>query len=102
MAVSAASNDGASHTVSVYSDISAEWVSGDDSLTVDWSTTTGDLVFHQVQLEQEADFTEISDHIQRGSPSAVIQHGWLNIGNTEGSAYYGTLNVRLCLHTRCN
>ena len=72
MAVSAASNDGASHTVSVYSDISAEWVSGDDSLTVDWSTTTGDLVFHQVQLEEESDFTEISDHIQRGSPSTLI------------------------------
>ncbi|EPS94710.1 hypothetical protein FOMPIDRAFT_1054860 [Fomitopsis schrenkii] len=75
MAVSAASNDGDSHIVSVYSDISAEWVSGDDSLTVNWSTTGGDLVFHQVQLAQQADFTEISDHIQ------------------QGSAYYGTLNT---------
>ncbi|KAI0736382.1 hypothetical protein C8Q72DRAFT_909206 [Fomitopsis betulina] len=75
LAVSAASNDGDSHAVSIYSDISAEWVSGDDSLTVDWSTTTGDLVFHKVQLEQQAVFTEISDHIQ------------------QGSAYYGTLNT---------
>ena len=65
MALSAASNDGSSHNVSVYSDISAEWVSGDDSLTVNWSTTTGDLIFHQVQLETQAEYSEISDRIQR-------------------------------------
>ena len=65
LAVSAKSNDGSSHTVSVYSDISAEWVTGNNDLTANWSTTTGDLIFHQVQLEEQTEFGEISDHIQR-------------------------------------
>lgn len=63
--MSAKSNDGGSHTVSVYSDISAEWVTGNNGLTVNWSTTTGDLIFHQVQLEAQAEYSEISDRIQR-------------------------------------
>ncbi|KZT74313.1 DUF1793-domain-containing protein [Daedalea quercina L-15889] len=80
MALSAASNDGSSHTVSVYSDISAEWVSGDDSLTVDWSTTTGDLIFHQVQLAAQAEYSEIDDRIQQGS-------GYYATLNTDGVTY---------------
>ncbi|PSS35457.1 hypothetical protein PHLCEN_2v1612 [Hermanssonia centrifuga] len=65
--LSAAPNDGKSHSVQVYSDISAEWVSGDDSLTVNWTTTTGSVVTHQVQLEQQTLFGEVSDRIQQGS-----------------------------------
>ena len=57
--------DGNAHSVQVYADISAEWVSGDDSLTANWTTTTGSLLTHQVQLESQIDFSEISDHIQR-------------------------------------
>ncbi|KAG6869300.1 hypothetical protein C0993_000053 [Termitomyces sp. T159_Od127] len=38
MAVSAASTDGAAHSVQVYSDISAEWVSGDNSLVAKFSS----------------------------------------------------------------
>lgn len=59
------SNDGGSHTVSVYTDISAEWVSGDDSLTVNWTTTTGDILTHQVMLENQELYVEYNDHIQR-------------------------------------
>ena len=65
VAISAASTDGNAHSVQVYADISAEWVSGDDSLTANWTTTTGSLLTHQVQLESQIDFSEISDHIQR-------------------------------------
>ncbi len=65
--LSAAPNDGKSHSVQIYSDISAEWVSGDDSLTVNWTTTTGSVVTHQVQLEQQTLFGEVSDRIQRES-----------------------------------
>ncbi|THG97612.1 hypothetical protein EW026_g4419 [Hermanssonia centrifuga] len=65
--LSAAPNDGKSHSVQIYSDISAEWVSGDDSLTVNWTTTTGSVVTHQVQLEQQTLFGEVSDRIQQGS-----------------------------------
>ncbi|KAJ4001761.1 hypothetical protein F5050DRAFT_1721221 [Lentinula boryana] len=67
MAVSAASTDGATHSVQIYSDISAEWVSGDDSLTVNWTTTTGDILTHQVQLTSPTVYGEVSDHTQYGS-----------------------------------
>ncbi|EIW62037.1 DUF1793-domain-containing protein [Trametes versicolor FP-101664 SS1] len=74
LAVSAASNDGKDHVVQIYSDISAEWISGDDSLEVRWSTTTGDVITHTVQLAVQHAYTEVSDRIQ------------------DGSAYYSTLN----------
>ncbi|CAA7259876.1 unnamed protein product [Cyclocybe aegerita] len=67
MAVSAASTDGAPHSVQVYSDISAEWVSGDNSLIANWSTTTGSIITHQVQLATPVPFSEINDHTQYGS-----------------------------------
>ncbi|KAJ6539470.1 hypothetical protein B0H19DRAFT_1213411 [Mycena capillaripes] len=71
MAVSAASTDGKSHSVQVYSDISAEWVSGDNSLTVNWnSTTSGAILTHQVQLSSPSVFTENSDHTQ--CPSSTV------------------------------
>ncbi|KAI0265444.1 DUF1793-domain-containing protein [Gloeopeniophorella convolvens] len=83
LALSAASNDGNSHSVQVYTDISAEWASGDNSLTVNWTTTTGSVLTHQVQLENQSVFTENADHIQHGSvfysttssPSATFQTG---------------------------
>lgn len=64
LAVSAASNDGKDHVVQIYSDISAEWISGDDSLEVRWSTTTGDVITHTVQLAVQHAYTEVSDRIQ--------------------------------------
>ncbi len=51
----------------VYTDISADWITGDNSLTANWSTAVGDIITHQVQLETQQLFTEISDHIQRKS-----------------------------------
>ncbi|KAJ7129526.1 DUF1793-domain-containing protein [Mycena epipterygia] len=81
MAVSAAATDGRSHTVQVYSDISAEWVSGDNSLTVNWSsTTTGSVLTHQVQLENPTVFAEINDHTQYGS-------AFYSTSNTVGATY---------------
>lgn len=64
LAVSAASTDGNSHSVQVYSDISAEWVSGDNSLTANWSTSTGSILTHQVQLVTQSVFSEVNDHTQ--------------------------------------
>ncbi|CCM03143.1 uncharacterized protein FIBRA_05265 [Fibroporia radiculosa] len=66
LALTATPNDGASHSVQVYTDISAEWVSGSDSLTVNWTTTVGDVITHQVQLENQALFGEVNDQIQQG------------------------------------
>jgi hypothetical protein len=67
MALTAAPNDGKSHTVQVYSDISAEWVTGDNSLTANWTTTTGDIVTHQISLASQTLYGESNDHIQQGS-----------------------------------
>ncbi|KAE9397140.1 DUF1793-domain-containing protein [Gymnopus androsaceus JB14] len=67
MAISAVATDGSSHSVQVYSDISAEWVSGNLSLIANWTTTIEDVLTHQVQLETPAPFTEIDDRAQYGS-----------------------------------
>ncbi|KAF7352677.1 DUF1793-domain-containing protein [Mycena venus] len=81
MAVSAAATDGKSHTVQVYSDISAEWVSGDVGLTVNWnSTTSGAILTHQVQLSSPSVFAENSDHTQYGS-------AFYSTTNTVGATY---------------
>lgn len=45
-------------------DISGEWVTGDNSLVANWTTSTGDIVTHQVQLANQTVFKEINDHIQ--------------------------------------
>ncbi|KAK7470511.1 hypothetical protein VKT23_001937 [Stygiomarasmius scandens] len=74
MSVSARSTDGAAHTVQIYSDISAEWVSGDNSLVANWSTTTGDNLIHQVQLTEQAVFQEANDHTQYGSAFFVTSN----------------------------
>ena len=68
LAVSAASTDGATHSVQLYSDISAEWVSGDNNLVANWTTTTGSVITHQVQLASQAVLTEVNDHTQCAFP----------------------------------
>lgn len=95
MSISAISTDGNSHDFAVYSDISAEWVTGDNSLTVNWTTTTGDVITHQVQLESQSTYGEVSDHIQGIGPSfASVVHLLIYRSMfTDGSAYYSTLNV---------
>lgn len=67
MAVSARSTDGGTHSVQVYSDISAEWVSGDNGLQATWNTSTGSVITHQVQLANPAVLSEVADHTQYGS-----------------------------------
>ncbi|KZT27177.1 DUF1793-domain-containing protein [Neolentinus lepideus HHB14362 ss-1] len=80
LAVSVASNDGDSHSVQVYSDISAEWISGNDSLIANWNTTTGSVLIHQVQLTNQSMFAEILDHTQYGS-------AYYSTSNTDGVTY---------------
>ncbi|OBZ70065.1 hypothetical protein A0H81_09936 [Grifola frondosa] len=67
LALEVASNDNNAHSVQVYTDISAEWISGDDTLTANWTTTVGDIITHQVQLVNQTTFGEVADHIQQGS-----------------------------------
>ncbi|KAF9008954.1 DUF1793-domain-containing protein [Cyathus striatus] len=73
MAIEAQSSDNQSHSVQVYSDISAEWVSGDNSLVANWNTTLSDVLIHQVQLASQSPFAEINDHTQYGSAFYAIE-----------------------------
>ncbi|KAN0093261.1 protein of unknown function (DUF1793) domain containing protein [Tylopilus felleus] len=76
LTVQAISTDGAAHTVSIYTDISAEWAcASNNSETVVWhSSTTGPVFTHQVMLETQQNYTEYNDFI------------------LEGAAYYSTTN----------
>ncbi|KAF8595372.1 DUF1793-domain-containing protein [Ceratobasidium sp. AG-I] len=71
MTLTAKSTDGAAHKVQYYTDISAEWVSGDNSLLAKWSTANltanGGSIVHQVELQSPSAFAEVNDHAQYGS-----------------------------------
>ncbi|KAH7339836.1 hypothetical protein B0J17DRAFT_627866 [Rhizoctonia solani] len=67
LSVSAVSNDGASHTVSVYTDTSGEFVTGDNSLTVKWSTTTENIIVHQMSLQEPITYTGSRQRAQWGT-----------------------------------
>ncbi|KAH8997957.1 hypothetical protein EDB92DRAFT_2024888, partial [Lactarius akahatsu] len=68
MALTAKSLDGAAHNVQVYSDISGDWTSGDRSHTMRWSaTSTSDVVYHTVNMQNPVVFNEINDQAEWGS-----------------------------------
>ncbi|KAF8885602.1 DUF1793-domain-containing protein [Infundibulicybe gibba] len=75
ISLTAKATDGANHSVQVYSDISAEWVSGDSNNEVTWSTTPGnDLVFHQVQRALPESMQEINDQAE----DAIVYYAMAN------------------------
>ncbi|KAB5594674.1 hypothetical protein CTheo_1821 [Ceratobasidium theobromae] len=68
MTLTAKSTDGAAHSVQFYTDISAEWVSGDNNLGAKWSTATGGgAIIHQVELQNPVRYAEVNDHTQYGT-----------------------------------
>ncbi|KAG8715007.1 hypothetical protein FRC11_006163 [Ceratobasidium sp. 423] len=71
MTLTAKSTDGTSHSVQYYTDISAEWTSGDNGLPVKWSTSkltgNGNPIVHQVSLQNPVPYAEINDHTQYGT-----------------------------------
>ncbi|QRV86933.1 glutaminase GtaA [Ceratobasidium sp. AG-Ba] len=68
MSLTVKSTDGKAHNIQFYSDISADGVSGDNSLDVTWSTNNlNGVLAHQVQLQNQGQYTEINDHTQYGS-----------------------------------
>ncbi|TBU41200.1 hypothetical protein BD309DRAFT_1020887 [Dichomitus squalens] len=78
--ISATSNDGKSHNVQIYVDISGEWVGGtrDGVPLINWNTTSGDVITHQVQVTNQMQYASDIDHVSQ---------------DTEGSAYHSTLSV---------
>ncbi|KAJ7062370.1 hypothetical protein C8F01DRAFT_129221 [Mycena amicta] len=97
ISVVAASTDGASHSVQLYSDISGEWTSGSSSWTINWETTKDAVLTHKVQLAAQAQYEEINDVTQYGAiywstvnsagtttqtgPDYVVRAQFLNSGN---------------------
>ncbi|KAH8834149.1 hypothetical protein DL96DRAFT_1579578 [Flagelloscypha sp. PMI_526] len=84
MSVTAQSADGAAHAVQVYSDISAEWASGDPASLVNWqTTTTNGAIIHSTKRQVPLSFTEIKDQTERTPIFLTFLHA-LTI-STEGT-----------------
>ncbi|KIY47397.1 DUF1793-domain-containing protein [Fistulina hepatica ATCC 64428] len=64
MSLSVASTDGQSHSIQLYTDISGEWVSGNNSDVVVWNTTSSDILYHGIGLENQTLYGEINDQAQ--------------------------------------
>jgi len=48
------STDGDTHDVKLYAEISGEWVSGDNDLAVNWTTTVSEkIIIRQLQLLEQ-------------------------------------------------
>ena len=63
MLISVASNDGNSHSVQVYSDISGEWASSDVTQVIKWALTAdGNVNIWSPQLQTQTQFAESSDY----------------------------------------
>ncbi|KAI0368348.1 DUF1793-domain-containing protein [Pilatotrama ljubarskyi] len=69
VSLEASSLDDQSHDVQVYSDISAEWLSGDRAKSIaTWSQhTSSGSVYHQIQLQSPQADTEINHQAQDGT-----------------------------------
>ncbi|EKG11503.1 Six-hairpin glycosidase-like protein [Macrophomina phaseolina MS6] len=66
--VEVASIDGAEHDVQLYSDISAEWVTGDRSRTAQWEYDTSDgIAYHKVYRQTQQIFSENADQAEWGN-----------------------------------
>ncbi|KAG8747805.1 hypothetical protein FRC10_011250 [Ceratobasidium sp. 414] len=68
ISVSAVANDGRSHTVAVYMDVSGEWITGDNNQPAQWSTVTDDsVVLHKMFLQSPSTYVESSQRAQWGT-----------------------------------
>ncbi|KAE9976474.1 hypothetical protein BLS_002068 [Venturia inaequalis] len=78
MQVSVTSKDGKSHEVQLYTDISAEWASGEDDAIVEWKHTENDKQsYHQVHRQTQITFDE------NDKPNGNGMANW-------GTVYYAT------------
>ncbi|KAF1984206.1 glutaminase GtaA [Aulographum hederae CBS 113979] len=65
--VEVTSTDGSEHDVQLYSDISAEWVSGNRSDIASWDhDTTSTLSYHRARRQEQLAYSEVSDQSQWG------------------------------------
>ncbi|KAH8101093.1 DUF1793-domain-containing protein, partial [Cristinia sonorae] len=89
LSLSVTSSDGAPHNVSVYTDISAEWVTGNTSSVANWTTSTdSNLLTHQIQLADQHLLVEEHDMIQYGS-------AYFSTGQVQGLTYQTGEDVKV-------
>ncbi|KAF2734124.1 glutaminase GtaA [Polyplosphaeria fusca] len=66
--VEISSLDGSNHDVELYTDISAEWASGDSNAVAQWDSGTADqLTYHKVWKQNQQAFSEVNDHAEWGN-----------------------------------
>ncbi|EMD33491.1 hypothetical protein CERSUDRAFT_108226 [Gelatoporia subvermispora B] len=71
-----ASTDGLPHDVEAYADISGEWLSGNRSSEIQWTTVVGnDIVYHEVSLASPVPFQEIDHQANDGVMYHAISQG---------------------------
>ncbi|EUC29373.1 hypothetical protein COCCADRAFT_106682 [Bipolaris zeicola 26-R-13] len=61
--------DGSEHSVQIYTDISAEWTSGDIGAIAQWDfgTTSDDIHYHKVWKQNQQTFSEVNDRAEWGN-----------------------------------
>ncbi|KAI0746013.1 hypothetical protein C8Q76DRAFT_606683 [Earliella scabrosa] len=76
VSIEATALDGATHDVQVYSDISAELLSGDRKSPVKWTTqSTGRSLIHSIELQNPSPNREIANQAQDGKGYYTIEDG---------------------------
>ncbi|SMR41291.1 unnamed protein product [Zymoseptoria tritici ST99CH_1E4] len=79
MTVSTKSSDGNEHNVSIYTDVSGEWASGDRSKVVQWEQGAqngqGGLVYHKFYRQEQQEFSEDSDQAAWGNWYYATEQG---------------------------
>lgn len=65
LSVEVVANDGKSHHVQLYTDISGEWLAQSDQ-NFQWETTAGSTVNHQFQLQNQTQLTEVNGRLRDG------------------------------------
>ncbi|KAJ3478653.1 hypothetical protein NLI96_g9611 [Meripilus lineatus] len=96
VAFEATSNDQRDHNIQVYSDISAEWCSGDRSSLVIWNTgSTAKNTYHRVQLQNPTPFAEHQDQAEDATvyfsmPKGPKSSARINIDNVCRSQFVQT------------
>ena len=65
LSVEVVANDGKSHQVQLYTDVSGEWLAQSDQL-FQWQTTTGNTVTHRFWLQNQTQLTEVDGRLRDG------------------------------------
>ncbi|KZV70716.1 hypothetical protein PENSPDRAFT_607027 [Peniophora sp. CONT] len=80
LALDVSATDGRSHSVQVYTDITAEWVAGDRSQDVTWFTNTSNpaIIYHSVSAVNQVPYHETNAQADWGN----VYYAALNTSNT--------------------